>query len=163
MIGAKEGGGEVHGNSRCLTLGAAMGVVLRVSQIDHKVEAYVAAMMARTSDDLRGRGRRRIIRNVRGMTAADRNAVVRGAVGRPDVDKELREIRRVRNNLAHNVDSVDADGVRGGYEPPVSYSRKKLEGVLDDASRFHAMLTRTLEKSPEYLMWVRAGISAKGG
>jgi len=48
------------------------------------------------------------------------------------------------------------------YEPAVSYSRKKLEGVLDDASKLSVTLTRMFEESPKYLAWVRAGIPAKG-
>jgi len=134
----------------------AMGIVLCVSRIDQETLAYTASMNVRSDDDMLGERRKNILRDMSRIPPAIRYARIRKSVNHPDVSDSLRKIRTVRNNLAHNVDTISADGASGSYDPPVFYSRKDLNDTLDAANECHALLTKTFEKHPKYIKWVKA-------
>jgi len=151
----KQTGEPAHADERRVTLEKVMGIVLCVSRIDQETLAYTASMSVRSDDDMLGERRKNILRDMSRIPPAMRYAKIRKSVNLPDVGDSLRKIRKVRNNLAHNVDIISADGAYGRYDPPVSYSRKDLNDTLDAANACHAALTKIFEKHPKYIKWVK--------
>lgn len=132
-----------------------MGIVLCVSRIDQEILAYAASIKTRSDADMLGNRRKKILKDLRGISPANRYLMVEKIVDRPDINHLLRKIRKVRNNLAHNVDAVSTDGASGNYEPPVFYSRQHLKNVLEDADNCFTELTKIFKDHPKYINWIK--------
>lgn len=132
-----------------------MGVLLCVSRIDQEILAYAASIKTRSNDDMLGKRRKKILRDLHRIPPANRYLIIKKIVDRPDIDHSLREVRKVRNNLAHNVDTVSSDSVFGNYELPIFYSRNYLKNVLENANDCFTELTKVFEEHPKYIQWTK--------
>jgi len=148
-------GGTGYDYGRYMALEAVMGIVLCVSRIDQEILAYVASMKVRSDNDMTGKRREKILRDLHSVPPAARYAIIKKRIDRPDVNASLQKIRKVRNNLAHNVNVISRNGASGNYEPPVFYSIQDLNDVLCVANECFATLITIFEKHPKYTNWTK--------
>jgi len=113
-----------------------MDLIMRVSYIDHKTEEYIVACTHDSIPDLPDGGRAQQIQEYRGMSPTVRKKLARIHMGTFKGDYDLRVARKVRNSMAHNIDTITGQAATGTYVPAVEYSVEDIKNARDAADRY---------------------------
>ncbi len=146
-----------YGEGKCETLEAAMGIVLSVSRIDHKVVEYLTFVALETSGKISEVSQNEIRAKMRNMSTKERDNTVGNHTSIYGINRSLKKIRKVRNGLAHCIDTITPEGVSGNYEKPVCYSIDTLKNTQVAADSCAKKLTRAFSKNARFVQWKKTG------
>lgn len=153
---ARAKGDRSHDMERCRTLDSAARIVFGVSVMDRQIEDYLVDKIRRESGT---RGHSKHVRKVRRMDFGARMEMARkyGMEGGGTLLDDIREVRAIRNAIAHSTADVNAGGTVaiGGMgtgeaaERQAEYDAGTLSEAVKKTERCNRLLSEAMGRPRE--------------
>lgn len=138
---------------RRMSLDMTMGTIMKMSYIDRDTEEHLAAATLGSLDGISASKHILQIAKIRGLPRSKRHAISQKHLLPLREDRDLYLARKVRNGIAHAIDTATPHGAHGTHGPQTKYSTTDLRKALDAADRYMLRAKSLFMQNSHYRLW----------